>query len=73
MERKYTVLVVNDIFEDENMMIVKSSGSTYTKRYDEKIKPEELSAFLEGEGINIDDCKIYVTEKGWKGHRITEY
>lgn len=67
MERKYTVLVVNDIFEDDNMLIIKSKGSQYINRLDENITPEVLKRELSRSGIEAEDCDINVINSDWNG------
>lgn len=72
MNEKYTILVVNGIFEEENLLIIKSKGSQSIKRFDETITPEILRTDLEGVGIDIGDCKIVVLDKDWKGNPKVE-
>lgn len=74
MGRKYTIMVINSIFEKENMLIIKWNGGTITERFDEIITPEILSEKLEKNGIDVDSCVIYVTEEDWKGEpRISKW
>lgn len=67
MKRRYTIMVINYVFENESMLIVKSEGSQAIKRYDDTITNEDLNVYLEQDGIDIDDCIIYVVEEDWKG------
>lgn len=67
MEHKHIVMVINDIFEDENLLVVKSKGSQATKRYDDVITKEDLKEYLSSNGINIKSCVINVVEEDWKG------
>jgi hypothetical protein len=74
MEYKYTVLVVNGIFEDENLMVIKSKGSQYTNRFEETITSDILHRELERNGIEVNDCKLVITGTDWKGNpTITQY
>lgn len=72
MMKKYAVMVINGIFEDENLLIISSKGSRYTTRFDEIITPEILHKELERNGIPTEDCKITVTGTDWKGKATIE-
>lgn len=74
MEKKHTIMVINNIFERENMLIIKWNGGIITERFDETITPEIVHEKLDRNRINIDSCVIYVTEEDWKGEpRITKW
>jgi hypothetical protein len=71
---KHTVLVVNDIFEGENLLIIKSKGSQSVNRFEESITPSLLETELERNGISLDNCKVTVTSTDWKGNaKIEQY
>jgi hypothetical protein len=73
-EKNYVVMVINNIFEKENMLIIKWDGGTITERFNNTIAPETMREKLEGNRINIDSCTIYVTEEDWKGEpKITKW
>lgn len=72
MLMKYTVLVSNGIFDGENLLIIKSKGSQYIKRIDETITPNLLHKELEGNSINVEDCKIIIISTDFKGNPTIE-
>lgn len=69
---KHTVLVVNGIFENESLLIIKSTGSQYTNRFEKTITPALLSKELERNMINPDDCKIVIASTDWMGNPTIE-
>lgn len=74
MEKKHTIMVINNIFENENMLIIKWDGGTITERIDKAITPEILHEKLENNSIDVASCVIYVTEEDWKGEpRISKW
>jgi len=67
MEKKYAVMVINNIFKNESMLIVKSEGTQMVRRYEENITKEVLSEYLSTNGIDIETCVINVVEEDWMG------
>lgn len=65
MENKYVVMVINGVFSEASMLIIKSQGKEIILRYDKYIDVKELDIQLENHLINKDDCKIVVTDKNW--------
>lgn len=73
-QKNYVVMVINNIFEKENMLIIKWDGGTITERFDKTITPEIVHEKLDSNRIDVDSCVIYVAEEDWKGEpRITKW
>lgn len=71
---KYTIMIINNLFEDDNLLIVKSKGSQSIQRHDRPIEKEIVFKYLKGNQIDIDDCKIYIVSNDWKGNsKIEEF
>lgn len=64
---KKTVMVINDIFTNTNMLIIRDDGSETINRFVAAITSEVLSNELERLGINKEDCDIIVVGENWKG------
>ena len=64
MKKEYTVLVINNVFEDDNLLIVKNSGEQRVIREREVFTEEYVQKYLEKHGLNPDTCKVvWVSEK----------
>jgi len=61
----HKVLIVNDLFEGENMLIIKSSGSESIVRHNEPFKKKEVLEYLHETGVNLETCKMYQVENDW--------
>lgn len=74
-EKRYSVMVINDIFEGEHMLIIKWKGGTITERFDNPITTEIMHDKLIHNQLTIGSCDIYVVEGDtWKGEpRITKW
>ena len=70
MERKYIIMVINDIFEGDHMLITKGNGGHITVRFEHRITIEKLHESLERNNINVDSCVINVVEEDWKRNPI---
>lgn len=68
MKKQYVIMVINHIFEGENMLIVKSEGGQMIKKYSENISVEDLNEYLELNEIDKKSCVINVVEEGWDGN-----
>lgn len=74
MKKQYVIMVINNIFEGENMLIIKWNGGTITERFDEIITSEILHEKLKNNRIDADSCIINVVEEGWDGNpRISRW
>lgn len=69
---KYTVMVINNIFEEDNLLIVKSKGNQSIQRHKQHIEKELVFDYLKGNAIDIDDCVIYIVKNDWRGNPSIE-
>lgn len=69
---KYTVMVINNIFEEDNLLIVKSKGNQSIQRHEQCIEKELVFDYLKGNAIDIDDCVIYIVKNDWRGNPSIE-
>lgn len=65
---KYTVMVINNMFEDDNLLIVKTKGNQSIMRYNKPIEKEDVMEYLSENKINMDDCEMYEVGNDWKGN-----
>lgn len=68
MKKQYVVMVINHIFEGENMLIIKWNGGQITEKFNETIRREDLHKSLEAKNMPLDCCTINVVEEGWDGN-----
>lgn len=66
----YTVLVVNDVFEDENLLIIKSTGEQIVVREKEQITIDYVRNYLKRNGIDDTLCKLVVIENDFTGEKF---
>lgn len=63
---KYTVMVVNNVFEEDNLLIIKSKGNQSIQRHEHYIERDLVFDYLKRNEIDIDDCVIYVVKNNWR-------
>lgn len=62
-----TIMIVNDVFDGENMMIIKSKGSEQIIRSSQIFEISDLQKYVKDKGLSNDAYDLIVAEKSWKG------
>lgn len=62
---KYTVLIVNEIFPKDNMLIIKSEGSRHVQYFKERIDETLLKERFQTLDINKEECEIIYVGRTW--------
>lgn len=70
--KKYTVMVINNVFEERNVIMIHSPGYEYINRFDEYITPEMLEDIIYHRDIKVEECEIHVVSKDWRGNTKVE-
>ncbi len=65
---KHTVMIINNIFEGDNLLIIKSKGSEIIQRYNQRIEKEMVIEYLNKTNIDMEDCLFYIVKNDWRGN-----
>jgi hypothetical protein len=68
MAVQYKIMIINDIFDSENLLVIKGGGVQIIQRHEEWITSEILHEALAENKIEINSCVINVVEEDRKGN-----
>lgn len=62
MKGKYVAMVINGLFYEENMLIIKSRYNEFIYRYKDCISYDKVCLKLKEHGIKVEDTQIEIDE-----------